>query len=79
MLLMMNWEELQDELRRLIRARRGSQAEIARQLEISRAAVAEYVMGGRNIPTGHISVILKVLGMTLELRDKSSDGEPDSH
>lgn len=75
MLLLMNWEELQDELRQLIRARRGSQAEIARQLEISRAAVAEYVMGGRNIPTGHISVILKVLGLELELREKPVSAE----
>lgn len=66
----MNWEELQSDLRERIRAKRGAQAEIARRLDISRASVAEYINGERNIPVGHISVILDMLGLELELKSR---------
>lgn len=65
----MNWDQLQDELREQLKARRGSQSEVARRLEVSRATVSEYVSGKKSIPAGHVNVILDVLGLKLELRD----------
>ena len=70
MMVRMNWEELQATLCERVRAQRGAQAEIARRLDISRAAVAEYIKGGRNIPTGHLSVMLDVLNLELELKPR---------
>lgn len=70
MMLWMNWEEMQDLLRERVKAQRGAQAEIARRAEVSRASVSEYVNGNRNIPVGHISHILDVLGLELKVVPK---------
>ncbi|MFW8625611.1 helix-turn-helix domain-containing protein [Deinococcus sp. ME38] len=66
----MNWEETQEMLRTRIKGQRGAQAEIARRAEVSRASVSEYVNGDRNIPVSHISHILVVLGLELQLTPK---------
>lgn len=71
MIIWMNWEEMQDELRARIKAQRGAQAEIARRNEVSRASVSEYVSGDRNIPVGHITHILDVLGLDLTFTRKA--------
>lgn len=70
MMLWMNWEQTQDELRSRIKAQRGAQADIARRADVSRAFVSEYVNGGRNIPVRHLSRILDVLGLEVTLTAK---------
>ncbi|GGR51127.1 hypothetical protein GCM10008959_10610 [Deinococcus seoulensis] len=73
MMIRMDWDQLQDDLRTRMKAQRGSQAEVARRLEVSRAAVAEYVSGNRNIPVGHINVILDVLQLQVDLIPKRAN------
>lgn len=71
MILWMNWEQVQGELRAKIKAQRGAQAEIARRRDVSRAAVSEYVNDpALNIPTSHLTTILEVLGLELTLNSK---------
>ncbi|MFT2720712.1 helix-turn-helix domain-containing protein [Deinococcus sp. A31D244] len=70
MMIWMNWEQTQEELRSRIKAQRGAQADIAKRAEVSRATVSEYVNGGRNIPVGHLSHILDVLKLDMTLTAK---------
>ena len=71
MIIAMTWEELQHGLRARIKAKRGAQAEIAKRLDISRASVADYINGNRNIPVGHLDVILDILDIELDIRAKT--------
>lgn len=74
MMLWMNWEEMQGELRAKIKGQRGAAAEIARRKDVSRAAVSEYVNDvSSNIPPSHLSVILEVLRLELIAVPKGTD------
>lgn len=64
----MNWEEVQQELKGKLQAKRGSQSEVARRLGVGRATVGEYVKTERSIPSPHVSVILDVLGLELDVK-----------
>lgn len=65
----MNWEELQNELRRRLKDHRGAQSAVARELGINRASVGQYMGGHKDIPPAHLDIICKVLGLTLELKE----------
>lgn len=69
----MNWTEFEVDLKEKLRAKRGSQSEVARQLGIKQPSVANYVSGQGRVPVEHIDTILDVLGLKLELRQKKSE------
>ncbi|WP_339096149.1 helix-turn-helix transcriptional regulator [Deinococcus sp. VB142] len=69
----MKWEDLQQELRLRLREQRGAQAEVARKLGVSRAAVGQYVAGDNDIPASHLEVILETLQLELELKKRHSE------
>lgn len=70
----MNHTELQDALRAAMRAKRGSQAELARRLGISTPSVAAYITGGNRIPSDHIDVILDIIGGEISLQGPPRTG-----
>ncbi|MFC3601521.1 helix-turn-helix domain-containing protein [Deinococcus soli (ex Cha et al. 2016)] len=66
----MNWASLQTELLARLKAKRGAQAELARRLGISRAAINAYVSSDNSIPPAHLDHILDILGIELEIKQK---------
>ncbi len=65
----MNWTEIQDELRRRLKEKRGAQSAVARELGINRASVGQYTGGEKDIPLAHLDAICKVLGVTLDIKE----------
>ena len=74
----MTWEQAEHHLREQIRAQpRGFQTALAERLGISQPAVAQFVGGGKNIPTTHLSAILDMLGLELSIRPRDEqEGRP---
>ena len=71
----MTWEQAEHYLREQIRAQpRGFQTALAERLGISQPAVAQFVGGGKNIPTTHLSAILDMLGLELSIRPRGDQG-----
>lgn len=68
----MNWTELQTELLARLKAKRGGQAELARRLGISRAAVSAYASTDDSIPPAHLNTILDILEIELAIKPKGS-------
>lgn len=67
----MTWEQTEHYLREQIRAQpRGFQTALAERLGISQPAVAQFVGGGKNIPTTHLSAILDMLGLELKVQPR---------
>ena len=74
MIRLMNWASLQTELLARLKAKRGAQAELARRLGVSRAAISDYARNGDNIPPAHLDHILDILGLELIARAKAPAG-----
>lgn len=74
----MTWEQAEHYLREQIRAQpRGFQTALAERLGISQPAVAQFVGGGKSIPTTHLSTILDMLGLELSIRPRGGQaGRP---
>ncbi|MFC5848345.1 hypothetical protein [Deinococcus petrolearius] len=74
----MTWEETEHHLREQIRAQpRGFQTALAERLGISQPAVAQFVGGGKSIPTTHLSAILDMLGLELGVHPRGAqEGQP---
>ncbi|AFD26766.1 transcriptional regulator [Deinococcus gobiensis] len=71
----MTWEQTEHYLREQIRAQpRGFQTALAERLGISQPAVAQFVGGGKSIPTSHLSAILDMLGLELSVQPRSPQG-----
>lgn len=71
MMLAMNWEELQSDLRQRMRDQpRGFQTQLAQKLGVAQPSVAAYMTGRKEIPTAHLTTILDVLGLQVELTPK---------
>lgn len=73
MMLAMNWEELQEDLRQRMKNQpRGFQAKLAKSLGIAQPSVAGYMTGKKDIPTAHITPILRELGLEITLQRKET-------
>jgi len=71
----MNWNEVHSlALERIKEQPRGFQARLAERLGVTTASVAQWVGGGRPIPTDRIHEVLEMLGLELNVQLSSKDG-----